>query len=204
MLILCSNGLTSEALMAAVQEKLDGCITAALVVTADNEYKEKNRHVDEHLKELKSLNLKADVFDIDKQSPDLLLNYDMVEFIGGNPFYLLHSIRQNNAAGVLKNLASNKLLIGWSAAAFVFGPTLELVNIYSPEMNFMGLTDLSGLKLTDVEVLPHYSRFLPMFDRFEERCCAYEKMRNVKVIRISDGDGVIIDKDEVCVIRKGI
>ena len=40
------------------------------------------------------------------------------------------------------------------AAAFALGPTLELVNRYSPEMNFLGLTDLHGLSLTEVQVLP--------------------------------------------------
>ena len=51
-------------------------------------------------------------------------------------------------AEVLKDIAKNKVLIGWSAAAFVFSSTLELVNCYSPEMNFLKLTDLSGLSLT--------------------------------------------------------
>ena len=70
----------------------------------------------------------------------------------------------------------NRVLIGWSAAAFVFGiSTLELVNCYSPEMNFLGLTDLRGLSLTQVQILPHYNKFLSRFEKFEERCCGYEK-----------------------------
>ena len=163
MLILCSNGLTSEKLLASVSERAIDCRKAAVVVTADNEYKEKNYHVQRCVEELKTINLTVDIFDLDKQSANLLLNYDVVEFIGGNPFYLLKSIRENNASDILKLLADKKILIGWSAAAFVFGPTLELVNCYSPEMNFMGLTDLNGTALTDVEVLPHYSRFISIF-----------------------------------------
>ena len=201
MLILCSNGLTSEKLLASVSERAIDCKMAVLVVTADNEYKEKNYHVQRCVEELKSLNLTVDMFDIDSQPVELLLNYDIVEFIGGNPFYLLHSIRKNNALDTLRYLADNKILIGWSAAAFVFGPTLELVNIYSPEMNFLGLTDLNGIALTDVEVLPHYDRFKRKFERFEERCHAYEEKRNVKVIRINDGDGIFIDGEEISVCR---
>ena len=138
--------------------------------------------------------MKVDVFDLDKQPAELLLDYDVVEFIGGNPYYLLHSIREHNATEILKEIATNKILIGWSAAAFVFSPTLELVNCYSPEMNFLGLTDLRGLSLTQIQVLPHYSKFLSRFDRFEERCCEYEKEHNVNVIRINDGEGVFIDE----------
>ena len=199
MLILCSNGLSSEKLLNCVSEKTLGCKSSALVVTADNEYKEKNYHVPKCINELETQNLTVDIFDLDKQPVELLLNYDVVEFIGGNPFYLLHSIRKHNASDILRFLARNKILIGWSAAAFVFGPTLELVNIYSPEMNFLGLTDLNGLALTNVEVLPHYSRFIKKFDQFEEKCRAYEKDRNVQVIRINDGEGVFLDGNEISI-----
>ena len=180
-------------LISYLSSKTVDCKTAALVVTADNEYKEKNYHVPRGIAELESLKLSVDIFDLDKQSAELLLDYDVVAFIGGNPYYLLSSIRQNHAQEILKAISTNKILIGWSAAAFVFGPTLELVNCYSPEMNFMGLTNLSGLSLTDVQVLPHYSKFLTKFEQFEEKCRIYEKERNVNVIRLNDGDGVFIN-----------
>ena len=195
MLVLCSNGLSSGKILAYAREKINYCKTAVLVVTADNEYKENNYHVSRCISELESLGLKVDIFDLDKQPAELLLDYDVIEFIGGNPYYLLNSIREHNAIEVLKDIAKNKVLIGWSAAAFVFSPTLELVNCYSPEMNFLRLTDLRGLSLTQVQVLPHYSRFLSKFEKFEERCCAYEKKHNVHVIRINDGDGVFIDSE---------
>lgn len=201
MLVLCSNGLSSNKLLSFVKDRVVNCKTAALVVTADNEYKEKNYHVQRCIKELESLNLVVDTFDLDKQSPELLLNYDVLEFIGGNPFYLLHAIRQSNATDILKDFAEKKILIGWSAAAFVFSPTLELVNGYSPEMNFIGLTDLNGLALTKVEVLPHYNRFITRFEQFEERCRAYEKEHNTIVIRLNDGDGIIVDGEEVIECR---
>ena len=195
MLVLCSNGLSSNKILACMKEKIEFCKTAALVVTADNEYKENNYHVARCIKELESLDLKVDVFDLDKQPAILLSDYDVVEFIGGNPYYLLHSIRENNAQEILRDIAQNRVLIGWSAAAFVFSPTLELVNCYSPEMNFIGLTDLSALSLTEIQVLPHYNRFLSKFENFEEKCCEYEKDHDVIVIRINDGEGVFIDEE---------
>ena len=200
MLVLCSNGLSSNKILAYMKKKVVSCNKAALVVTADNEYKENNYHVARCIKELESLDLKVDVFDLDKQPANLLLQYDVVEFIGGNPYYLLHSIRENDAQEILRDIAQNKVLIGWSAAAFVFSPTLELVNCYSPEMNFIGLTDLSALSLTEIQVLPHYNRFLSKFENFEEKCCEYEKDHDVIVIRINDGEGVFIDEEavEVC------
>ncbi len=195
MLILCSNGLSSERLRTCIRSKMVGCRTSALVVTADPEYKENNYHVPRCVSELQALNLTVDIFDLDKQPADLLLNYDVVEFIGGNPYYLLDSIRKTDSIEILRKIATTKILIGWSAAAFVFGPTLELVNRYSPEMNFVGLTDLSGLSLTDIQVLPHYSKFLSRLNHFEEICRVYEKEHNINIIRINDGDGVLIDSD---------
>ncbi|MGN0776969.1 MAG: Type 1 glutamine amidotransferase-like domain-containing protein [Candidatus Ventricola sp.] len=193
MLLLCSNGLSSERLLASVRPTAAGCTSAALVVTADNEYKEKNYHVSRCTGELNSLGLHVEAIDLDRQRADLLLGYDVVEFIGGNPFYLLHAIRQSGAEPVLRQIAKTNILIGWSAAAFVFGPSLELVSRYSPEMNFLELTDLTGLGLTDVEVLPHYSKFLKRIPRFEETCRAYEAERHTHVIRLDDGDGVFLD-----------
>ena len=200
MLVLCSNGLSSDNLLKAMSNRIKEGNTAAVVVTADNEYKEKNYHVSRVVAELESLNLHVDILDLDKIPAENLLNYDVVEFIGGNPFYLLNSIREHNAVDVLKVVADTKVLIGWSAAAFVFGPTLELVNTYSADMNFLGLKDLSGIKLTDVEVLPHYERFLKRFDRFEEKCRMYEKEHSVEVIRLNDGEGVFIEGStiEIC------
>ena len=199
MLVLCSDGLTGERLLSKLRSKTAHCKTAALVVTADHEYKENNYHVARCTAELQALGLQVDLFDLDKQPAELLLNYDVVEFIGGNPYYLLHAIRESHADDVLQSIAESKVLIGWSAAAFVFGPTLELVDMYSPEMNFLGLTDLRGLNLTQTQVLPHYSRFLKRFEGFEEKCRAYETAHNVNVIRLNDGEGILIDGEaDIC------
>ena len=175
-----------------------GCKRAALVVTADHEYKGNNYHVPRCMSELESLHLQVDIFDLDKQSAELLLEYDVVEFIGGNPYYLLNAIREHHAIEILREIASDKILIGWSAAAFVFGPSLELVDCYSPEMNFLGLKDLSGLSLANVFVLPHYSKFLTRFEQFEETCSKFEKEHKVNVIRINDGEGVFVEEETIC------
>lgn len=201
MLILCSNGLSSDALKSEMRKYVSKFTKAALVVTADNEYKENNYHIPRYVEELGQLGLSADIIDIDYSDPQILLQYDLVEFIGGNPFYLIDSIRRNCAQSVLEKIRDEKILVGWSAATFAFGPTLDLVNEYSPEMNIVGMTDLSGLNLTDIEVLPHYSRFISKFHNFEERCVEYEKTRLKSVIRLNDGDGLFIDCDTKLLIR---
>lgn len=65
MILLCSNGLTSEEIKAELRKHVKGCKSAAVVVTADNEYKENNYHVPERVEELESLGLEVGLFDID-------------------------------------------------------------------------------------------------------------------------------------------
>ncbi len=72
-----------------------------------------------------------------------------------------------------------------------------MVNMYSPEMKFPGLTDLRGINLTKVEILPHYNKFLDRFECFEEKCKAYEKKHAVEVIRLNDGECVFIEDDTI-------
>ena len=52
MIVLCSNGLSSEKILSHIRSKIENCKTAALVVTADNEYKENNYHVPRVISEL--------------------------------------------------------------------------------------------------------------------------------------------------------
>lgn len=196
-LLLCSDGLTGKKLFETVKTLTAGAQKAALVVTADNVYKEKNHHVPRAAATLEALGLSVDPFDLDTMPPERLLSYDVIECIGGNPFYLKRAILLHGAKAAFAVLSQKKLLIGRSAAAFVFGPSLEPVYRYSPELNEWDAGDLSGLGLTNVEVLPHCDRFLTRFADFEQTCRAYERERGVRVMRLNDGDGVLIDGESV-------
>lgn len=178
MIVLTSNGLSSERLMTAMQQHITTG-KDALVVTADNVYKEKNYHVERLTKELEALGLQVNCFDFDTQSSAELAQYDVVEIIGGNPYYLLNSIRENGFAEILADFAERKTIIGCSAGALVLTPSLDLIDLYSPEMNIVDLKDLTACHLTDVRLLPHYSKFLNRYDNFEEKCSQYEQKMDV-------------------------
>lgn len=192
MIALLSNGITSEALKNALSKHL-APLSSAAVVTADNEYKEHNYHVPRVVDELKEYGLSVDTFDLDKQDATELLKYDVVEFIGGNPYYLLNSIRAHNASAVIKQLAEEKVLLGWSAGAMVFTPSIEIVDKLTPEINIGALDDRKGLCLTNTHLIPHYNKFLKRFDKLEDICKAYEQEHNCSIVRLDDGDGIIID-----------
>lgn len=200
MIVLTSNGLSSERLMTAMQQHITTG-KVALVVTADNVYKEKNYHVERLTKELEALGLQVNCFDFDTQSSAELAQYDVVEIIGGNPYYLLNSIRENGFAEILADFAERKTIIGCSAGALVLTPSLDLIDLYSPEMNIVDLKDLTACHLTDVRLLPHYSKFLNRYDNFEEKCSQYEQKNGCGVIRLNDGEGIFINETDVTVVR---
>ncbi len=200
MIVLTSNGLSSDILMTEMQKHITTG-KAALVVTADNVYKEKNYHVERLTKELEALGLQVNCFDFDNQSPVELEGYDAIEIIGGNPYYLLNSIRQNGFTEMLADFAKSKVIIGCSAGALVLTPSLDLIDLYSSEMNIVDLQDLSACHLTDVRLLPHYSKFLNRYDRFEEKCALYEQENACSVLRLNDGEGVFINETDVTIVR---
>lgn len=201
MLALLSDGITSFALKEAVKNYVVGKKKAAVVVTADNEYKTKNYHLPRVINELTSYGLEVELFDLDNQSPELLPDYDVVEFIGGNPYYLLNSIRRCDAAFVLEKIAKEKVLLGWSAGALVMSSSIAVIDDFEPQMNFMNLTDLKGLCLADIHLVPHYSKFLKRYSQFEEKLRCYEADNNCELIRLDDGDGIVFDKGESILIR---
>ena len=193
MIALLSNGITSESLKNALSKHFAPLSSAAVVVTADNEYKERNYHVPRVVDELKEYGLSVDTFDLDTQDASELLKYDVVEFIGGNPYYLLNSIRVHNALALIKQLAEKKVLLGWSAGALVFTPSIEIVDKLTPEINIVPLDDLKGLCLTNTHLIPHYNKFLKRFYKLENICKVYEQEHNCSIVRLDDGDGIIID-----------
>ena len=193
MIALLSNGITSEALRNALSKYISPLSSAAVVVTADNEYKERNYHLPRVINELKEFGISVDTFDLDKQDAAELLKYDVIEFIGGNPYYLLNSIRVHNASAVIKQLAEKKVLLGWSAGAMVFTPSIEIVDKLTPEINIVKLDNLDSLSLTNTHIIPHYNKFLKRFDKLEDICQAYEQDHNCSIVRLVDGDGIIIE-----------
>lgn len=193
MILLCSNGLSSQELLRETQKYCIGAKKAALVVTADNEDNKENYNISRCAKELEYLGLSVELFDFDTQPAAQLLDYDVVELIGGSPYYLLDSIRKHGAENVLRELAETKLLIGWSAGAMVLTPTIALIDRFAPELNTVNLTERTALGLTDVQILPHYGKLMKKDSAAEEKCRAYENENNCTVVRLDDGEGVFIE-----------
>ena len=191
MILLCSNGLTSQVLLKEAGKFCSPGAKAALVVTADPVYKEKNYHVARSVQQLEYLGCQVDIFDFDTMPAETLLSYQVVEMIGGNPYYLLASIRAHSGESVLRKIAEKGLLIGWSAGAVVLGPTFAVADCFISHLREnVRLDNQECLGITDVQILPHYSQQGDM----EAICQAYEKRNHCSVTRLYDGEGVLVDQ----------
>lgn len=101
----------------------------------------------------------------------------------------------SNCVIILAELAKSKILIGVSAGSLVLQNNIELIAQYSPELNReINLSDLTGFHLTDIEILPHYRRFLSCLERFEERAREYEAREKHKIVRLNDGQGILMGR----------
>ncbi len=198
MIILTSNGLSSDALLREAGKFVIAQGKAVIITTASLGYKEKDWHIPRLTKELEQLGLSVAYFDFDFEDAEALLSYDVVEILGGNPFYLIKHLKQAENSAVIQKIAEEKVLIGISAGTLVLQRNIRLVAQYSPEMNEeVGLTDLSGLGLTDLEILPHYHRYMERFERFEELAQQYEKDNGCKILRLDDGEAIFIHQDQI-------
>ena len=194
MVVLTSNGLTSNKLIKEIKPYMKNLQKAVIITTASFPYKENDKHIPRITKELKNLGLSVDYFDFDTDEPELLLQYDVIEINGGNPFYLLAAIKKANAETLIKRISKEKLLIGISAGSIIMQKDMNLIAEFTPEMNdTVNLPDFSALGIVDVQIIPHYHRFIHRFDSFEQRIKKYELDNNCSVLRMDDGDGLFVE-----------
>lgn len=201
MILLCSNGISGQELLRETKARLGNAKTAALVVTADPVHKSEQDIVARCVSELEFLGLSVDLFELDSQPAAKLCEYDVVELMGGNPYYLLRSIREHKAEAPLRHIAEHGFLIGWSAGAIVLQETIALVNEFLPQLNRHNVTDFSGLGLANVQIIPHYRKQLQKNAEVEAICSTYEQKYGCKVLRLDDGDGVFIENGKETLVR---
>lgn len=197
-LILTSDGLSSQPIIDKFADLFRaGFKKAAIVVTADPEYREKDWYAVKTKEVLDSIGFTSEFFDIEFSSPKQLHDYDIVYFIGGNPFYLLKQIRETHTDIVFKELVSKgKVISGASAGSIVMGTTIGLIYELDPDMNkSTELTDFTGVGLTKINMCPHYSRFINHYDNLEERICKVEHECNISIVRLDDGQAIIVNDD---------
>ncbi|TCZ79310.1 peptidase [Paenibacillus albiflavus] len=171
-IFLTANGLNHQEVVNAFSTMISHYLNmnkAIIITTADKEYKEKNYHAENTYKLLFSMGFKAvDFIDIEFDDPQKLRQYDLIYINGGNPFYLLHHLRNSKTNTILTELRDKSIIVGHSAGAAVLGTSIKHAMMLHPEWNDINIEDFTGLKLIDKVILPHSNRYQELDERVKD------------------------------------
>jgi len=160
-LLLSSKGLIHEELPEAFLSFVKPKKTVAIITTASQDYKEKNRNTIKLKSKLDELGFKTNFVDIEFDDPNVLRKSEIIIIGGGNPYYLMHHIKKSKSEKVITELIANQTPIwGISAGLMILMKNLDIIDLLTPEMNTIGLKDKSCLGIIKEIVIPHYDRFI--------------------------------------------
>lgn len=188
-IILTSSGFSNPVIMDWAEEFFGGNLgdKKAAIITTASEDKEKNAFAVLAFSQLKGMGF-GDVifFDLEKQDPQELLDFEVVYVNGGNTYYLLYWTKKSGFDIVIKEfLQKGGLYIGVSAGSLIAGVSIEVLNYTKGDPNTIGLKDFSAMKLTQKVIEPHYTQ------EGEEAILEYEKSSGMEVVRLADGMALI-------------
>ena len=158
-IVLTSCGIIDENLQKKVlnffDKKPEEIRLLYIPVAADVEDGDKN-WINEEFESILNLGIKKENILEYRMDYDLdLNNFDAIYVLGGNTFYLLKKIRDNNFDIKLKSAIDNGCIyIGSSAGSIIMGNTIKTAcdeNIYIEE-NFTGLKYVNGI------IIPHANK----------------------------------------------
>lgn len=192
-LVLSSTGLRQPHVYDAFRSSLGSTpdnIRVAIITTASEEWKDRNKHA-VFTRELLTNDGFSDVryLDVEHEDPEALRSFDAVFINGGNPFYLLHHLRDSGAASILTDLArAGRPIAAGSGGAMVLGTDLAVAKRFTPEMNAIGIEDDSALALVPFTLHPHHGR-RPADER---RVREFVEVYPGRVVHIRDDEAVVV------------
>ncbi|MEI4828627.1 Type 1 glutamine amidotransferase-like domain-containing protein [Bacillus sp. FJAT-53711] len=200
-LLLTSNGFFTEQIKKQFLQLTDeepSDLKVSIITTA-SPLKENNQYAKKAKEDFIQMGFHTiDFTDIEYDEPETLRQYDVIYINGGNPFYLLYHMKKSGSDLVLKDLANkNIIIVGVSAGAIILGPSIDVVNYFTPQMNTVNIQDLTALGLTDTYIFPHYDREDLFPDStgktIEDRLKTFETLNKCTVVRVSDNQPILID-----------
>ncbi|WJE50434.1 Type 1 glutamine amidotransferase-like domain-containing protein [Bacillus cereus] len=143
----------------------------------------------------------VEYFDLDKKYDErkvnAIFNYDAIHLSGGNTFRFLNSLRKRNLMHPLKYYVENGgVLIGVSAGSIITTKSIDTAQFVDEDI--IGIEDRSSLGFVDFDFMPHWS------EKLSEACLDllkdYSKLKNRTVYGCKDGDGIVIEGEDIKLI----
>jgi dipeptidase E len=114
---------------------------------------------------------------------------------GGNTYYFLNSLKQNNLILPLQNFArKDGILIGMSAGSMMMSKDITNAKLpsYDPDINEVGLSDLRSLDLSKIYFQPHYDGD----ERLLNELIDFSVTSNSTIYLCDNSSGIYINNDE--------
>ena len=197
-LLLTSTGISSENLAKKFISFFNdpkNCFVA--IITTAAEGKEKNKYSQLAKKQFETIGFKlVDFVDLETDQNRDLSGYGVIYVCGGNTFKLLKFAKEANFEHSIKNLLNrNGVYVGVSAGSIIVGPSIDIANEVEPDPNDIGLEDFTGLNLTQLIILPHYS------PEIEEQTKAFEEKYRTSVERLSDSQAILLENGKKTLVE---
>ncbi|MEL7222007.1 MAG: Type 1 glutamine amidotransferase-like domain-containing protein [Bacteroidota bacterium] len=196
-LLLSSRALANEEMTNLFLSFAAGCKHVAILTTAAMVYKEKNRNTVLLTHRLQEMEFQVSFIDVAFDNPSKLKESDLTIITGGNPYYLLHHLRQSGADKVLTTLIQQQHpVMGISAGLLVLLQNLSIIDWLTPEMNTINLQDKQCLGLINEVIIPHYDRFIAEGKISTEKVDAFEYQIQQPIIRVGEYQALYVKNGE--------
>ena len=127
---------------------------------------------------------------------EALLACDAIHLSGGNTYYFLHWLRRRDMLSPLRcYVAEGGVLVGVSAGAILMTPDIRTA-AFCGDAPMAGESDLAALRLVDFTFVPHFGQIPADLAALQ----AYSREHQVLLYACRDGDGVVVDGDQVTCI----
>lgn len=194
-LLLTSTGFFHQKVRDQFNELISNKKSAVIITTASAQ-KESNPFAIQARVDLLNMGFEQVTFlDVEREKIDCLRTADVIYLNGGNPFRLLHALRESGADELLQMRAKEDcVIVGVSAGAVVLGLSIRIVEWFSPALNTIDMRDFTGCELYNFSLFPHADRIdlFPGTTPIEERIHAFEKTSGEHVLRMADNEFKIL------------
>ncbi len=198
LLIFTSTGLSLE----KVNKKIKVMFSAGerrpvAIITTAAEGKNNNKYSQIAKSQFKDIGFNVvDFVDLEDDPGKDFSSYGTIYICGGNTFKLLKFSKEANLKSSVKSLLKrNGTYIGVSAGNIIVGPSIAIAGEVSADKNDIGLKDLTGLNITNLIVLPHYS------PEMEKEIKDFEIKYGVSVERISNSQAILIKNGQKTILK---
>lgn len=160
---------------------------------------EEQHYIDESKNEINEVGIEdIDVYKLNRNiEPGELNKYSAVYVCGGNTYFIYSQMQKHGLDKALIDFVKNGgLYFGVSAGSVIPGPSIEISGWgREGDYNKVGLKDLTGLKLVDFSIFPH---FKPELQHEVEE---FQKKIDYKVVTLTDQEAILVKNNKKIFIK---